>query len=428
MNGISCGVLVIALCVSMAFMPANALDFTLQIFGNANMDDTIDELDIEYVQGIIDGSKDKTKLSDANYDGTIDEMDIKQIQMIIDGTDEFLILPDDTGNSIRIPMPVTSYVYHGHNNFVYETLRAIDASDKIIGITDRYVTPGGMRYSETYFPELLSGVESIGDLQAINYEVINNLKPDVVFTDAGEYYDPTKTPDIPVVAMDVNIKNSKEACMVYGYILDKVSEAKDYVDWMNALEDEILDRTKTIPESKKPLVYLGSYSLDTTSFSVPAKDNYQSVMVRSAGGKCIGDEIEGSGSLSVDAEWIISRNPDVIIFTAGSAILQDGERMGYDMANAQNVTKAIDEFMNRPEFANVNAIKNKKIFMVSHNYINCGGASGLIGTLYYAKWLHPDYFADMDAQAIHQEFVTRFQHLDLDITKSVCVYPPPQNE
>ena len=102
--------------------------------------------------------------------------------------------------------------------------------------------------------------------------------------------------------------------------------------------------------------------------------------------------------------------------------------MGYDMDNAQNVTEAIDEFMKRPEFANVNAVKNKQIYMVSHTYILCGGASGLIGTLYYAKWLYPDLFADMDAQAIHQEFVTRFQHLDLDVTKSICVYPPPQNE
>ena len=55
-----------ALCVSLIAMPADASDFTLEIFGNANMDDTIDELHIEYVQGIIDGTDDETELSDAN--------------------------------------------------------------------------------------------------------------------------------------------------------------------------------------------------------------------------------------------------------------------------------------------------------------------------------------------------------------------------
>jgi len=421
--------LIVALCASLlAFMPAVASDFTLQVFGNANMDDTIDELDIEYVQEIIDEAKDETELADANCDGEIDEEDINQIQMIIDGDEEFLVVLDDTGSSIRIPIPVTSFVYHGHNNFVYETLRAIGASDIIIGITDRYVTPGGMRYSEAYFPELLDGVENVGSLQAINYEVINNLRPDVVLTDAREYYDPTKTPDIPVVALDVNIKNTKEASMRYGYIFGKVSEADKYVNWLSDLEDEILERTETIPESEKPLVYRGSYSTDTTSFGVSAKDHYSSVMVKNAGGKYIGDEIEGTGSVNVDAEWVISRNPDVIIFSAGSAILQNGNRMGYDMDDAQSVIDAIDEFVNRPEFANVNAVKNKRIYMVSHNYILCGGASGLLGTLYYAKWLNPDLFADMDVQAIHQEFVTRFQHLDLDVKDSISAYPPPQNE
>lgn len=38
-------------------MPVNASDYTLAIFGNANMDDTIDERDIEYVDGVINGTK-----------------------------------------------------------------------------------------------------------------------------------------------------------------------------------------------------------------------------------------------------------------------------------------------------------------------------------------------------------------------------------
>jgi len=124
----------------------------------------------------------------------------------------------------------------------------------------------------------------------------------------------------------------------------------------------------------------------------------------------------------VDAEWVISRNPDVIIFSAGNSI------MGYDIDDPQSVTDAIDEFISRSEFANVNAVKNEQIYMVSHPYILCGGASGLIGSLYYAKWLYPDLFADMDVQAVHQEFITKFQHLDLDVKDSVSAYPPPQNE
>ena len=413
------GIAVMIFCALLAFVPATASDFTLMIFGNANMDDTIDELDIEYVHGIIDGANGPTKLADANNDGKIDEKDINQIQMIIDGDEEFLVVVDDRGSSVTIPTPVISFVYHGHNSYVYETLRAIGVSDQIIGITDRFVTPGGNRYSEAYFPELTKNLENVGNLQAVNYEVINNLRPDVVLSDEPQYYDPTKTPGIPVVALDVNILNSKEAAMRYGYIFGRVSEANEYVNWIEDLEDEILKRIETVPENEKPLVYTSSYSIDTTSFQVPARDNYRSVMVKKAGGNYIGDEMDGSGILNVDAEWVISRNPEVILFSAGNTI------MGYDIDDSQSARNAIDNFLRRPEFAKVNAVENRRIYMVSHPYILCGGASGLIGTLYYAKWLYPDLFADMDVQAVHQDYITRFQHLDLDVKDSISAYPPP---
>lgn len=410
------------LCLMVLMLMVSSIAFgssyTLQIYGNANMDEIIDSADISYLEKVIKGEADQTQFSDANGDGAVDQTDIDQIQKIIDGNEDYLIVFDDTARAVKIPEPAKSFVYHGHNSYVYETVRAIGASDRIIGITDRFVTPGGNRYSKSYFPELLSNnVANLGNLQAVNYEVINNLNPDVVLTDAAEYYDYTKTPDTAVVALDVNITNSKEACMRYGYIFGKVSEAKEYQDWYTDIENKIIEKTKGIADANRPLVYVSSYNVDTTKFQVPAKDNYRAVMAKNAGGRYLGDELSGTGIQDVDAEWVIARNPDVIIFSAGNSIL------GYDITSDSNVTAAIDEFLKRPEFSDVNAVKNKKIYMVSHPYILCGGASGLIGTIYYAKWLYPDLFSDIDAQAIHQEYVTKFQHLDLDISKSISVYP-----
>ncbi len=410
------------LCVMVLMLMISSIAFgssyTLQIYGNANMDEIIDSADISYLEKVIKGEADQTQFSDANGDGTVDQKDIDQVQKIIDGNEDYLMVFDDTARAVRVPEPVKSFVYHGHNSYVYETVRAIGAADKIIGITDRFVTPGGNRYSKSYFPELLSNnVANVGDLQAVNYEVINNLNPDVVLTDAAEYYDYAKTPDTAVVALDVNITNSKEACMRYGYIFGKVSEAKEYLNWYTNIENRIAEKTKDIAEADRPLVYVSSYNVDTTKFQVPAKDNYRAIMAKNAGGRYLGDELSGTGIQDVDAEWVIARNPDVIIFSAGNSIL------GYDITSDKNVTDAIDEFLKRPEFSDVNAVKNKKIYMVSHPYILCGGASGLIGTIYYAKWLYPDLFSDIDAQAIHQEYVTKFQHLDLDVTKSISAYP-----
>jgi len=390
--------------------------FTLQICGNADMDETINDQDVTYTEKIIKGEAEKTILSDANNDGSVDEKDIDQINKIIAGDEEFLVVREDLGDFVKIAEPVKTFVYHGHNTYVYETLRAIQAADGIVGITDSFVTPGGSRISKAYLPELLS-VTNVGSLQAINYEVINNIKPDIVLTDAREYYDPTKTPDIPVLALDVNVTNGKEASLRYGYIFDKVAEAEEYVNWYTDIENKITERISKVADSEKPLMYISNYNLDKTTFQVPAKDNYRAVMVRNAGAKYIGDEMEGSGIQNVDAEWVIARNPQVIAFSVGNMI------MGYDIHDTTNATAAIDDFLQRPAFADIDSVKNNKVYLISHPYILCGGASGLIGTLYYSKWLYPDLFADVDVQEIQQEYISRFQHLDLNVKDSVSAYP-----
>ncbi|MDQ1313507.1 MAG: iron complex transport system substrate-binding protein, partial [Euryarchaeota archaeon] len=70
----------------LAVIPAVlASDYTLEIFGNANMDDKIDEADVTHIEAIIASSTSPTPLSDANGDGEVDGSDIDQVQRIING-------------------------------------------------------------------------------------------------------------------------------------------------------------------------------------------------------------------------------------------------------------------------------------------------------------------------------------------------------
>jgi len=404
--------------IFLAALSASADSYTLKIYGNANMDENINDEDISYLQNVIKGDAEKTEFSDANNDGAVDEKDIEQIKEIIAGNEAFLVVMDDSGRTVKIAEPVESFVYHGHNIFVYETLRAIDVSDKIVGINSEYVTPGLSRYSETYFPELLK-VENLGALQTINYEVINNIKPNLIITDYLEYYDPTKTPDFPTIALDVNITNPKEATMRYGYIFGKVSKAEEYVAWMDDQEKKIQEKIESIPESERESVYVcvGLPDVNTNKYSTPAKHHHYCQQVRNAGGIPINDEIDTKGSsIDVDAEWIVSRNPQVIL-------LSTNQMVGYDATDSTNVSEYIDAFLQKPEFANVDAVVNKRVYIISHAFLKCGGASGLLCSLYYDKWLYPDLFADVDVQAIHQEYINKFQHLDIDVSKCIMAYP-----
>jgi hypothetical protein len=68
----------------------------LGVFGNANLDDRIDEKDIAYTQEVIAGRMTSNNLTDANYDGKIDEDDITQIEKIIRGEEEELTVVSES--------------------------------------------------------------------------------------------------------------------------------------------------------------------------------------------------------------------------------------------------------------------------------------------------------------------------------------------
>ncbi|HQI68834.1 MAG TPA: hypothetical protein PKV28_08560 [Methanothrix sp.] len=73
----------------------------------------------------------------------------------------------------------------------------------------------------------------------------------------------------------------------------------------------------------------------------------------------------------------------------------------------------------------VKAVKDNEIYVMEERII--GGVRNFVGIGYLAKWLHPDLFEDLDPQAIHQEYLTRFQGLDYDLgEQGVFVFPPQE--
>ena len=75
------GISVCALILSVVAFPAllsgaGADAYTLEIYGNANEDDTIDMRDYTYAARIICWLEDETELADANYDGRISVADM----------------------------------------------------------------------------------------------------------------------------------------------------------------------------------------------------------------------------------------------------------------------------------------------------------------------------------------------------------------
>ena len=206
-----------------------------------------------------------------------------------------------------------------------------------------------------------------------------------------------------------------------GYIFDKQGEAEEFLDWRENILNSIKEKVENIPEEDKTKVYFET-GFGDESYSVYGMYNYADIAM--AGGKDIFDE-EVNGA--VNPEAVVDRKPDIIIKLAS------WEVGGYsvDADDTAELEKVKAEIMSRDILQNVTAVKDKRVYIITVHLVSFYPVSGCrdsVKVAYMAKWFHqehhPELFEDLDPKAIHQEYLTRFQGLDIDLDEEgVFVYP-----
>ena len=408
--------------------------FTLEIYGNANEDDTIDMRDVTYIKLVIFGKKPETEFCDANYDGRVSMLDVVQTKLIIVGKEGELTVLDGNGEPVTVSKPVKRIIVEYQDNA--ELIRILDAKDKVVGV-DFFIAQ-----NEILFPDL-SKLPCVGAMHRPDYEAVLSLNPDLLLTFSpatGEKKE--KLPGVAVLFLGLyypNLSKPEDSRFTngvrkLGYILDKEEEAEEYINWRTGWINKIKSRTEKVPDDEKPRIFICAYPyphIGTTTFRTYAKVDTLTQMSLIAGGKNIAEDlpefIQPSYKITVDPEWVIKQDPDFIFmhtvrYTYSGMTLDPPH--GYDVDDPTGLREGRYEFMSRTELANVTAVKTGNVYILSGNFRN-DATGGLTGTAYMAKLLHPELFEDLDPEAIHQEYLTRFQRIDYDIDEhGVFVYPP----
>jgi len=398
-------ILVIMLCISQASLTAIAGDYTLDIFGNANMDDTIDEADVEYVAGIIDGSNEATDLADANYDGVIDEEDIDQIEKIMADDESELTMKDYVGRIVTIEMPVERVALL--NKYAMEAIQIFRVQDRVVGIETE-----AQEY--TYLPEICS-LTALGKASDPDFEAVVGLNPDLVIT----WYS-TKIVDYEAALPDtipiIDLSFTKPAILpkevkTLGYIFGEVDRADYYIEEFHDKYIDIIEsRVDQIPEDERLSVYL-ECNLPYKTYGNTTGAHQMMVL---SGGMNIFDDIEGIPI--VDPEEIIERNPAAIIRGAYSDA-------GYSVDDSSKMKELMEEIMSRPGFEEIAAVQDDNVYIVNVNLHY--GLDYPVGLVYFAEIINPVLFEDLDPKSVHQEFLADVLGVDFDLDEhGVFVYPP----
>ena len=389
-------------------------DYVLGIYGNANEDDTIDMRDVTYTKLVIFGKKPETELADAYYDDEVDVLDVVQIKLIILGRESALTIVDANGDDVTVSMPLEKIVVL--NTDVAEAIRALGAKDRIVGVTE------GMTDDYVFFPDLCEK-PSVGKWYSPDTEAILALEPDSIFA-FGQWPGPEKLEDllvgtdITVVRLDFYILGTlRNEMNMLGYLLVEEEKAREYLEWYDEYIDEIDERISGLSEDEKPRVFIDCGNGETERKTRAEGTGSHGLCVR-AGGINIAED-EGEGYLTVSVEWILDQNPAIIF--------RPSYEGGFESDDVSGMKDQYDEIIGLPSFAeSVDAVIDERVYVIDDSIMFAPQMP--VGLAYIAKWFHPELFADLDLEAMHQEYVDEFCGIDFDVTEDgAFVYPPPES-
>ena len=414
--------------------------YALQIYGNASGDWYVDEADIEFLRAIIAGEEEATEFADANRDGVIDERDIDQVQRLIDGTADTIWLLDGNGDPIKVSLPI--------QRIGVEYLSNAELMN-VLGVSDRVVALDSAAYilREVYFPGR-DDFLAMGQMHANPaYETIFEMELDALFTFSPFNIDVKQQnlPDTDIVFLGLywpNVIEPQDSQFVQGvlkagYLLGAPARAYAYVDWLLGLVETMAERTAGIAEEARPHVLMTSYSRyfqdgETLEASIYTKIDPLTQACLLAGCQPIAEAIPdwlGEGGVygtTVDMEWVLTEDPDFIfahnVRYTYSGIAREPS-YGYDESDPAPMNEALLEMKERPLLAELQAVQRDRIYITAGDFRN-NAMGGVLGAAYLARILHPELFADLDPQAIHQTFVTDWMGIDFDLSQDGVFIAP----
>jgi len=392
-------------------------DFTLNVFGNANMDDAIDKDDVEYVRGILDGTNEAIGLADANRDGKVDDGDIDQIHTIIEGSASEIAVIDSQKRNVTLNIPIERAV--AVNTGALEIARAIgvDVDDVFLGVSSYAIA------NSQYWPELADKVSIT--YGSPDYEQLAQMEPDLAILykspKEDESFDKFQAIGVSVLCMDCfNQKEMDGSIKILGELFNRRSEADGLIEWYHGYVDLVEERTVDVSSSERPKVLF--YKYPESNYPILKVSNSLSgdhTMIVKAGGVNIAEDLNSSsGVAEVDWEWLLSEDPDVIIADIVAAETKSG--YSADDTASDHMRSVRDMLLNDSAISSTTAGRNGEVFIVCTD-LNRGPMQAA-GTAFIAKILYPELFEGFDPHDILREYYETWQGISY---QGVYVYPPP---
>lgn len=205
-------------------------------------------------------------------------------------------------------------------------------------------------------------------------------------------------------------QNTIPSLQLLGRILDRRDQADAFTDFYNAQMKSVYARVEQIPDDKRPLVFIeraAGYNPNKCCGTFGAANLGR--LVELAGGLNWGSaKFPGFGG-NVSLEAVFADDPDVIIGTGANWAEANPETtavlFGYE-ATELSVQERLAGLAQREGWPELQAVKNGRFHSIYHQFYN--SPYHFVAVQAFAKWLHPELFADLDPEGTMAEIHDKF--------------------
>ncbi|NPV62679.1 MAG: ABC transporter substrate-binding protein [Methanotrichaceae archaeon] len=303
---------------------------------------------------------------------------------------ETVTIVDFTGREVEVSAPVNTTI--SLSGAASEILWALDGGQSMVG-----------RSSSSDFPPLLENVTVVGsNSNSPDLELIMELKPGLVIADTMLSDEDRQVLEEDGIAVVVErfIDPYRTLSVIdnLGRALGKEERAQELSGLLEGYQDLIKERTGGIAAEDRPTVFFEW--LGRPYFSASSGTSYGNFIDFAGASNIAANESVNYPNLS--PEWVIERDPDIILHILGSS----------EQYSEEDLKEWRDEIMARPELQNLRAVKDGRVYVLSGTVAT--GVRSSIGELYLAKWFYPELFEAIDPGTEHEKLIRNFYDMELE--------------
>lgn len=270
---------------------------------------------------------------------------------------------------------------------------ALGLTDKMVGIEDK----SAKRPIYKLAAPAIIDLPNVGSAKAFDLEACIATEPDLVILPMKQKDTAQTLQEMGIATLLVLPESHEQLIEMFtliGTATNTVKQAEKLISYYNTKLSAVTELTRDIPDDEKPVVYLGSTG---DILRTAPREMYQASLITTAGGKNAGDVLEGSSWTDIDNETFLTMNPDIIVIPTDNFAVSSPDYTAEDV-------------MNNPTFSDVTAVKNSAVYQMPVGYEAWDSPvpSGILGTLWMLKTLHPELYPAEQFAADVNEFYTVF--------------------